>query len=131
MVHVDTAIRPGALRLSFQGQLDMTAEGAFNEALTRATRFGRRVEIDLGEVDFIDGSGLSLLIDAERRARRSGRQLTIIDASKPVHRLIEITGTADRLPPLDTSESRLLTAGVDMPGEIVARRALAGAGRVG
>jgi anti-sigma B factor antagonist len=131
MVHVDTATRPGALRLSIQGQLDLTAESVFNEALTRATRFARRVEIDLAKVDFIDGSGLSMLIAAEHRARRSGRQLTIIDASRPVHRLIEITGTADRLPPLATSESRVLTAGVDMPGEVIGGRAIAGAGRGG
>src|ERR1039457_3156365 len=131
MVHVDTATCPGALRLSFQGQLDMTAEGAFNEALTRATRCGRRVEIDLEEVDFIDGSGLSLLIDAERRARRSGRQLTIVAASRPVHRLIEITGTADRLPPLDAPHSRVVTSGVETPDEIVAPRVIAGASRTG
>jgi anti-sigma B factor antagonist len=131
MIHIDTATRPGALRLSIQGQLDLTAESVFNEALTRATRFGRHVELDLGRVDFIDGSGLSMLIEAERHARRSDRQLTIIDASRPVHRLIEITGTAGRLPPLSTSESRVITAGVEMPGEIVARRALAGASRTG
>jgi anti-anti-sigma factor len=131
MVHVDTTTRPGALRLSVQGQLDLTAERAFNEALTQAARFGRRVEIDLGKVDFIDGSGLSMLIDAEHRARRSGRQLTIVDASRSVHRLIQITGTAGRLPPIGASESRVVAAGIDIPSEIAARRASAGASRVG
>ncbi len=126
MVHVDTATGPGALRLSVQGQLDLTAERVFNEALTRAARFGRCVEIDLGEVDFIDGSGLGMLIDAERRARRSGRQLTIIAASRPVHRLIQITGTADRLPPLGAAEGPMVTAGVDQSGEAAARPAAAG-----
>jgi anti-sigma B factor antagonist len=128
MVHIDTATRPGALRLSVQGQLDLAAERVFSQALARAARFGRRIEIDLGQVDFIDGSGLSMLIDAECRARRSDRQLTIVNASRPVHRLIAITGLAGRLPPLAASESLAATADVEIPGRILAHRAIARAG---
>jgi anti-anti-sigma factor len=78
----------------------MNAEGVFSEALTRAGRPGQRIEIDLGEVSFIDGSGLSMLIDAQSHAHSAGYELVIVDASRAVHRLIEITGTIDRLPPI-------------------------------
>jgi anti-sigma B factor antagonist len=131
MVHFDTDTRPGALRLFVRGQLDMTAESVFNEALISAGRFRRPVELDLSEVDFIDGSGLSILIEAERRARGTGRQLTIVNASRAVHRLIEITGTADRLPPISAPESPAVTSGVDAPGEIVSRTEATGTRRLG
>lgn len=102
MVHIDTdtTTKPRVVRLLVQGQLDLMAVGAFGEALTRATRLRWPVELDLAQIDFIDGCGLSMLMNATSRARRAGRELAIIDASRHVRRLIEITDTADRLPPL-------------------------------
>jgi anti-anti-sigma factor len=102
MVHIDTdtTTKPDAVGLLVQGQLDMTARSTFNAALTRATRLRRPVELNLAQVDFIDGAGLSMLMKATKRAERAGYELTIVDASRHVRRLIEITDTADRLPPL-------------------------------
>lgn len=102
MVHIatDTSTKPDAVGLFVRGQLDLTAMSAFRESLMRATRMRRPVEVHLGYVDFIDGCGLSMLMDAIDRARRAGRELRIVDASRCVRRLIEITDTADRLAPL-------------------------------
>lgn len=100
MVHIDTdtTTEPGVVRLYVRGQLDMLARGVFAEALTWAARLRRPVEVDLGKIDFIDGAGLSMLVEARRRARSAGRRLTIVGASRCVRRLIEITNTADSLP---------------------------------
>lgn len=100
MVHIDTSTRTTATRLSIQGQLDMTTAGALDEALVRAADSGGPVELDLGGVDFIDGSGLSVLMEAESRARRASSELTIMTASRNVRRLIELTHTAARVSPL-------------------------------
>jgi anti-anti-sigma factor len=101
MVHIDTdTTQPNAVRLLVQGQLDLTAVSAFNAALTGAARLRRPVQLDLVKIDFIDGCGLSMLMSAMSRARRVGCELMIVAASRQVRRLIEITGTADRLPPL-------------------------------
>ncbi|MFZ1153897.1 MAG: STAS domain-containing protein [Solirubrobacteraceae bacterium] len=122
MVHIDTdtTTKPKVVRLLVQGQLDLTAVGAFGEALTRATGLPWPVEINLAQIDFIDGCGLSMLMNAMSRARRAGCELAIVDASRYVRRLVEITGTADRLPPLLGAEGP--SARVD---EELARRALA------
>jgi anti-anti-sigma factor len=88
------------VRLHVRGQLDLAAVGAFGEALMRATQLRWPVEIDLAEVDFIDGSGLSMLINAMSRARLGRRQLAIVNASRCVRHLIEVTDTADRLSPV-------------------------------
>jgi anti-anti-sigma factor len=100
MVHIHTSARPTATRLAIRGQLDMTTRGAFDEALTRAARSGGPVEIDLGDVDFIDGCGLSVLMDAQSRAQQASHKLTIVAASRSVRRLIAFTDTADSVPPL-------------------------------
>jgi len=122
MVHIDTdtTTTPSAVRLIVQGQLDLTAASPFSQAMIRAARLRRTVELDLDKVDFIDGCGLSMLMSAMGRARRAGFELTIVGASRYVCRLIEITGTADRLPPLPhRREARRAQA----DGEL-ARRAL-------
>ena len=116
-IDADTTTEPEAVRLYVQGQLDLDAVGACGEALTWAARLGCPVEINLGKIDFIDGSGLSMLMDAKLRARRVGHRLTIVDASRCVCRLIEITDTADRLPPFSPSqESRRAKAEGEMTG---------------
>jgi anti-sigma B factor antagonist len=100
MVHIDadTSTEPGVVRLQVRGQLDLLARGVFSEALAWAARMRRPVEVDLGKIDFIDGAGLSMLMEARRRALSAGRRLTIVGASRCVRRLIEITNTADSLP---------------------------------
>jgi anti-sigma B factor antagonist len=100
MVRIDTTVQPEAIRLSVAGQLDLTAAGAFDEALIRAARVRDVVEIDLAKVDFIDGSGLSTLMAAERRARRAPHRLRIVAASRYVRRLIDMTNTRDHVSPL-------------------------------
>jgi anti-anti-sigma factor len=100
MVHIDTdtTTEPGVVRLQVRGQLDLLARGVLGEALIWAARLKRPVEVDLGRIDFIDGAGLSLLMEARRRALSAGRRLTIVGASRCVRRLVEITNTADSLP---------------------------------
>jgi anti-sigma B factor antagonist len=99
-IDADTPTQSGTVRLSVRGQLDLEAASLFREALSRAGMLRRPVALDLSEVDFIDGSGLNLLIDAHSHARCMGRELAIVSASRRVLRLIAVTGTADRLPPL-------------------------------
>lgn len=100
MVYIDTSVQPRATRLSVTGQLDLTAASAFERAVSEATRARDLVEIDLAEVDFIDGSGLSTLMDAESRARRGRYRLRIVAASRYVRWLIDRTNTIDRVSPL-------------------------------
>jgi anti-anti-sigma factor len=105
-IETDATKEAAAVRLIVRGQLDMTAGDAFTSALTDASRLGRPVELDLSRVDFLDGCGLSMLIELASQARLAGRELSICDASKCVCRLIEITETRESLPPLPIAAKR-------------------------
>lgn len=50
------------------------------------------VELDLGELTFIDSSGIQVLVDAHRRLERKGGRLTLRAAQRPVSRVLEICG---------------------------------------
>jgi len=55
------------------------------------------VRLDVSGVDFMDSSGLRILIAAHQRADEAGRKLLIEGPSKSVRRIIEISGLIDHL----------------------------------
>lgn len=55
------------------------------------------LHLDMSAVEFMDSSGLRVLIDAHQRAEQEGRRLVIVRQSTPVHRVIQITGLDDHL----------------------------------
>ena len=55
------------------------------------------VVIDLSGVMFVDSSGLRVLVEAHQRAEAEGRRLVLSGSTRPVLRLLEITGLMDYL----------------------------------
>lgn len=55
------------------------------------------VRLDLSGVEFVDSSGLRVLIDAHQRMQEAGGSLTIATPSPAVKRLLEISGVDDYL----------------------------------
>jgi anti-sigma B factor antagonist len=55
------------------------------------------IELDLAGVEFMDSSGLRVLIDVHQRADGDGRRLVVRRPSPSVARLIEISGLSNLL----------------------------------
>jgi anti-sigma B factor antagonist len=53
--------------------------------------------LDLRGLEFMDSSGLRLVVVTDRRAREAGRRLALVRGSEIVHRVFEITRMSDRL----------------------------------
>jgi anti-anti-sigma factor len=80
-------------RLVAIGELDATTATVLGDALAdQASRVAGTVELDLGEVSFIDSSGLQSVTGALRDLRAAGRDLVVVAASRPVRRIFEVTG---------------------------------------
>ena len=76
------------------GDIDVAGGPILEAALLR--REGEAViVIDLGDVYFIDSSGLRSLLGASRRARGRGASVVLKRVGAEVLRLLEITGTTD------------------------------------
>jgi anti-anti-sigma factor len=85
--------------LSPAGELDLATVGSLRDRAEDALRTGCiRLVIDLRGLDFIDSTGLRLLISLHQRALRDGWELTLIQGPRRVRRLFEITRTAEVLP---------------------------------
>jgi anti-sigma B factor antagonist len=51
----------------------------------------RRILLDLGEVNYIDSSGLGELVSAYTSARNQGASLKLLKLTKKVHDLLQLT----------------------------------------
>jgi anti-sigma B factor antagonist len=80
------------------GELDMLAVPELTDALRAAVSPGAEVILDLAGLEFIDSTGVHLVLDAYADSRRDGWDFAIRGARGEVMRAFELTGLADRLP---------------------------------
>jgi anti-sigma B factor antagonist len=78
--------------ITVHGDIDV-AGGPILDAAIRERESDGAVTIDLGDVFFIDSSGLRSLLGASRRARERDTTVTLRNVGAEVLRLLEITGT--------------------------------------
>jgi anti-anti-sigma factor len=84
--------------LTVSGELDLAAASSLEEELGRALSSGSPlIVVDLENLDFIDSTGLSVLVRAHQQAQDQGLQLGLVNAGAQVERLLSLTGLADRL----------------------------------
>lgn len=81
------------------GELDIAGVGHVSRALTDLENGpGQVIALDLREVVHLDSSGLRLLLDAEARARRTGRRFVVVAGPDgAVGRLLALTMLADHV----------------------------------
>jgi anti-anti-sigma factor len=77
--------------VSVRGDIDLSTLAKATAALDGARAGARSLVLDLREVDFMDTSGLRLIIEEQRRAAATGYRFAVIRGSR-VHRLFEIAG---------------------------------------
>ena len=88
------AITSDGSRISATGEVDAHTAPTLAAAIKRA---GTTVSLDLSGIEFVDSSGLRVLIDEHQRLADAGGALTIVSPSAVVTRLFEISGVSDYL----------------------------------
>jgi anti-sigma B factor antagonist len=82
------------------GDLDMATAQEFDDRLMAAARDHRDglLIVDLAGVDFLDSSGLRVLLTAARAAQADGGRLRLRPGPPSVQRVFEVSGTEYLLP---------------------------------
>ena len=81
------------------GELDLSGAAILEaeiERLASEPDLGT-VVLDLRGLEFMDSSGLRLIVLADMRAREAGRRFALVRGTETVHRVFEITRMSDRL----------------------------------
>jgi anti-sigma B factor antagonist len=102
----ETAERSALALITLEGELDLLATAELEPELDRlAGEPGvDTVALDLRGLEFLDSSGLRLVVVAERRLREAGRRLLLVRGPQPVQRVFEITRMTERLEFVDAPE---------------------------
>src|SRR5579875_830366 len=81
------------VRLLLQGELDMFVADRLSNRLEVVSKAGTPVVLDLSGLDFIDSSGLRVLVDYSSRAANAGCDLRVDqNVSTTVERVIQMMG---------------------------------------
>ena len=92
--------------VSVYGELDVATAPDLKERLVDLVNEGRsRIVLDLGGVDFLDSTGLGMIVSALKRARTHGGDLRLVCTESRIARLFEITGLDKALPLLPTVDA--------------------------
>ena len=83
--------------LAVHGEVDINTVEALEAAIDDAIResLGAFI-IDLSDLDFIDSSGLHVLLRARGLLSREDRQLALVCPHGPVRRVLELSGLSDQ-----------------------------------
>ena len=90
------------------GEIDVSTVAALRRELDVAREEDATVLLDLSGVTFIDSSGLHLLLEASHTSAVSDWGFFVVRPSDVVKRLIQVSGTADRLTMVDPTAERVL-----------------------
>jgi anti-sigma B factor antagonist len=79
------------------GELDMATTPMFSNVLGAVRGNHPRVVVDLSRVDFMGSSGVAAILRAREDLADSGQDLVLRLPSRPVQRVLELTGVGELL----------------------------------
>jgi anti-anti-sigma factor len=94
-----------AVVIGVSGELDLASSPGLEQELERHMSLGTElVIVDLRQLEFMDSTGLSVLVRAHQRAVEAGRRFAVVRGPQQVQRLLTLTGVADRLTLVDSPD---------------------------
>ena len=89
----ESSVDGEAATVRFEGELDLATAPEAETALRQLEESEPppgRIVLDLRGVRFLDSTGLRVILAADSRARRQGRNVQLIAGPEPVHRVFRI-----------------------------------------
>ena len=97
-LHVEISETARAWAVVVRGEIDMQTAPKLERALDDViAKDARLVTLDLEQVDFLDSSGLRVILGASNKLADHDGQLVLEGASAAVERVLELTGVIERL----------------------------------
>jgi anti-sigma B factor antagonist len=105
---VDVHDEARAVVIGVSGELDLASSPMLEHELERGTASkADLVIVDLRQLEFMDSTGLSVLVRAHQRAGELGQRFGVVRGPQQVQRLLSLTGVADRLTLADSPDELL------------------------
>lgn len=99
MLDVNAWVDAGRSVVELVGELDMYSAARLREVLDHLPKDAqRRVALEMSRLDFLDSSGLGVLIRAMKRAKMLGGGLCLVAVQERVLKTLRITGLLRVMP---------------------------------
>jgi anti-sigma B factor antagonist len=87
------AVQPDCTLLTVEGEIDVYTAPLLRQKLIELADSGvPKVVVDLEPVQFLDSTGLGVLVAALNRFRRQGGEMELVCSQSRIRRVFEITG---------------------------------------
>lgn len=100
-------LQPGYRDVKVEGELDLAVADRLDEVLTAAAAECSRVIVGLERCDFIDSSGIAVILRAHKRMQEAGNRLAVYAPSDQVLRVLSMTGLTANGLVFDSAEEAL------------------------
>ena len=98
-LHIRTEGEADVLTVALSGELDLASAGMLDTVIAELCADGAtRIVLELGELEFMDSTGLRSVLVGEELCKVSGCELLIGSTSRQVARLFDVSGVGERLP---------------------------------
>ena len=88
-----------SVRLAAMGEVDISTADTLRDSLRKQIRGGQDVLLDLSAVEFMDASGIRVILDAIAEAKANGLRLGLVPQLHPhVKKMLELTAVLPLLP---------------------------------
>jgi anti-sigma B factor antagonist len=86
------------------GELDVATAARFREAVHRALEGrGRRLTVDVADLDFIDSTAVGVLVSAVKAMAAKGGTVAVLQPSRAIRRVLDMTGLLGRVEVVDVA----------------------------
>ncbi len=91
---VKSNFEKGTLRFSLRGEVDHHSTASLREKMDEAIFFHRPkvAVIELGALDFMDSSGLGLILGRYNKMKQLGGKLVLEDPTEPIEKILRLAG---------------------------------------
>jgi anti-sigma B factor antagonist len=105
-LQVEVRHEPDRVIISLIGELDMASAPTLQSAVEAAELESRElVVLDLRGLEFIDSTGLRVILAVRKLCAEGGQELAVTRGSQQVERLLDVTGVADHLKTIPSAEA--------------------------
>jgi anti-anti-sigma factor len=88
----------GQVMITVRGDLDLASADQVGARLATLREAGEPALLNLDELDFMDSSGLRMVLDAAEASDATGWRFSLTHGTQQVQRLFESTRVTERLP---------------------------------
>ena len=100
--------RDGWAIVRTSGDLDLTTAPRLRERVVQLVTGGQpRVVLDLQGIDFIDSTGLGVIVGLLKRTRSQGGDLRLVSTRRSLEKILELTSLGNALPLVGTIDEAI------------------------